>query len=152
LSWSRTSSRKSRPRTPEWRAIADTPQSRPSARASDNRGSRVARRAARPARPSACDRAETWPPNDRCLLSNDWKALQPEALRSPVTPSEYDVLRADHRHHVGQHVAFHHLLQRGEMRETGRAAFQAIGLVRAVRHQIDAELALGRFDRRVGLA
>ena len=45
-----------------------------------------------------------------------------------------------------------HLLERRQMREARRAALQPIRLVGAVGHQIDAELALRRFDRGVGLA
>ena len=38
------------------------------------------------------------------------------------------------------------------MREAGRADLEAVGLVRAVGHQVDAELPLGRLDRGVHLA
>ena len=38
------------------------------------------------------------------------------------------------------------------MREAGRAQLAAVGLVGAVRHEIDAELAFGRLDRRIDLA
>jgi hypothetical protein len=38
------------------------------------------------------------------------------------------------------------------MREAGRPQLAAIGLVGAVRHQIDAELALGRLDGGIDLA
>src|ERR1043165_8483891 len=49
-------------------------------------------------------------------------------------------------------MALHHLLQRREMRKAGRAALEAIRLVRAVRHEVDAELALRRFDGGIRLA
>ncbi len=39
-----------------------------------------------------------------------------------------------------------------QMRETRRADFAPMRLVGAVGNQIDAELALGRFDGRIGLA
>ena len=61
---------------------------------------------------------------------------------STVDLPEHDVLRADHRHDVGEHVAAHHLIERRQMRKARRAAFQPIGLVGAVGDQIDAELAL----------
>ena len=38
------------------------------------------------------------------------------------------------------------------MREAGRAKFDAVGFVRAVGGEINAELALGRFDRGINLA
>src|SRR5712692_4841152 len=71
---------------------------------------------------------------------------------SPVDFSEHDVLRADDRHRVGDHVAARHLVERGQVRETGRADLEAIRLVRAVGHQVDAELPLRRLDRGVHLA
>ena len=37
--------------------------------------------------------------------------------RSPVDLPEHDVLRADDRDHVGDHVAARHLVQRGEVHE-----------------------------------
>jgi hypothetical protein len=38
------------------------------------------------------------------------------------------------------------------MRKARRAALQAIRFVGAIRNQVDAEFALGRFDRGVGFA
>src|SRR5579875_154498 len=70
---------------------------------------------------------------------------------SPIDLPEDDILRADDRHHVCDHMAAHHLVERGEMRESGRARLQAIGLVRTVGDEIDAELALRRLDRGIGL-
>src|SRR5688572_6509268 len=64
---------------------------------------------------------------------------------------EHDVLRADDGDDVREHVPANHLVQRREMHEAGRAALQAIRLVRAVRHEIDAEFTLRCFDRRVGV-
>src|SRR5262245_23164192 len=71
---------------------------------------------------------------------------------SPIYFSEHDVLGADDRHGVGDHVAARHLVQRREVREAGRADLQAVRLVRPVGDQVDAELAFRRLDRGVALA
>src|SRR5229473_3755655 len=71
---------------------------------------------------------------------------------SPVDFSEHDVLRADDRHRVGDHVAARHLVERSEVGEAGRTNLQPLRLVRAFRDQVYAELALRRLDRGVHLA
>src|SRR5215210_3260361 len=43
---------------------------------------------------------------------------------SSIYLAEHDVLRADDRHRVGDHVAARHLVERGEVREAGRAQLQ----------------------------
>src|SRR4030095_1059701 len=65
---------------------------------------------------------------------------------------EDDVLRADDGDGVGEHVAARHLVERREVRESRGADLEAVGLVRAVGHEVDAELALRMLDRRVDLA
>src|SRR3990170_3747759 len=72
--------------------------------------------------------------------------------RSSIYLSKHDVLGAADGDRVGDHVAARHLVERREMREAGRADLQAVGLVGAVGDEVDAELALGRLDRGVGLA
>src|SRR5690349_13074096 len=74
----------------------------------------------------------------------------PEGLA--VDLAEHDVHRADDGDGVGQHVAAGHLVEGRQVRETGGADLQAVGLVGAVAGQVDAELALGVLDRRIGLA
>src|SRR6266508_4363845 len=69
-----------------------------------------------------------------------------------VDLAEHDVERTDVRRHVGELVAPGHHVERSEMRETRRADLAAVGLVGAIGHEIDAELALGRLDGGVGLA
>src|ERR1044072_5671715 len=69
-----------------------------------------------------------------------------------VDLSENNVLRADDGDRVGDHVAARHLVERREVREAGGADLEAIGLVRAVGHEVDAELALGMLHRGVDLA
>src|SRR5215470_16454482 len=93
-----------------------------------------ARRAA-----TACSRAACRPPRRCCA-------------RSPVDLPEHDVLRADPGHGVREHVPAYHLPERAEMREPGRAALDAVGLVGAIGDQVDAELTLWRLDRGVGIA
>src|SRR4051812_34068609 len=60
---------------------------------------------------------------------------------SSVDLSEHDILGADDRNRIGDHVAARHLVERGEVREPGRADLQAIRLVRVIGHEINAELA-----------
>src|SRR6185295_4088999 len=76
----------------------------------------------------------------------------PRGVASPVDLTEDDVLRPDDRNRVGEHVAARHLVERREVRESGGADLEAVGLVRAVGHEVDAELALGVLDRCVDLA
>src|SRR3954447_15209780 len=73
------------------------------------------------------------------------------ARRSSVDLSKDDVHRADHRDRVGDHVATRHLVEGREVREARRADLQAVRLVGAVAHDVDAELALRVLDRGVGL-
>src|SRR6266540_1150975 len=72
--------------------------------------------------------------------------------RSSVDLPEDDVLGADDRDDVGDHVAARHLVERPEVGESRGTEFQTIRLVRAVRDDVDAELTLGMLDRRVRLA
>src|SRR5579875_303336 len=72
--------------------------------------------------------------------------------RLAVDFSEHDVHGAKDRHHVGEHVPLAAEIHRREMGEARRSDMAAIGPIGAVGHQVDAELALGRLDDRVGLA
>src|SRR4051812_10676656 len=75
-----------------------------------------------------------------------------DSMFLPVDLAKDDVLGPYDGHHVGQHVAFGHLVQRRQVREARRAYLQPVGLVGAVGHRIDAELTLGMLHRGVGLA
>src|SRR5471032_10423 len=66
---------------------------------------------------------------------------------SPVDLAEDEVEGADDGDHVGDHVAARHLVQSLQMREAGAADLHAVGLVRAVGHDVNPELALGMLDR-----
>src|SRR5882762_9020855 len=72
--------------------------------------------------------------------------------QSPVDFAKHDVLGAYDRHDIGQHMPPGHLVQRGKMRKARRADLHAVGLVRAVGHDVDAELPLRVLDRGIGLA
>src|SRR5437667_2008547 len=67
-------------------------------------------------------------------------------------------LSRDHVHgpeggdHVGHHVPFQHLVQAGHGEEARRAAAHPVGAVTAVADHVEAELAVGAFDREVRLA
>src|SRR4030088_2137261 len=62
-----------------------------------------------------------------------------ETLASSVDFSKDNILSPDDRHRVGDHVAARHLVERGKVRKAGRADLEAVGLVRAVGDEIDAE-------------
>src|SRR3569623_1010849 len=95
-----------------------------------------------------------WPPNDRYACVSRLKADRPCVVLPPssVHFSKYDVLRANDRHHVGEHMAARHFVQRCNMGVTRRAYLHAEGFVGAVGNEIHAELALGMLHRRIGLA
>src|SRR5690606_32792714 len=71
---------------------------------------------------------------------------------STIDFAEDDVVGADHRHDVGEHVPLDELVHRRQVREARGAQVHAEGLVGAVAHQVAAELALGRLDRGIGFA
>src|SRR3569832_470597 len=107
-----------------------------------------------PCTPTVFARPGIWPPNDRYACVSRLKADRPCVVLPPssVDFSKYDVLRADDRHHVGEHMAATHFIQRCNMGVTGRAYLHAKRLVGAVGNEIHAELALGMLHRRIGLA
>src|SRR5438034_3838142 len=71
---------------------------------------------------------------------------------SPVDLPENDVLCADDRHDIGQHMALCHLVERRQMGKTRRADLHPVGLVRAVGHDVDAEFPLRVLDYGIGFA
>src|SRR5581483_7529679 len=71
---------------------------------------------------------------------------------SPIDLSEHDVERAQDGGDVGEQMALADEVHRLQMRETGRADLALVRLVGAVGDEIDAELALGRFDGGIDLA
>src|SRR5260370_6188455 len=62
--------------------------------------------------------------------------------RSSVYLPEDDVLRADDRDDVGDHVSARHLVERRKVGEARCAQLEAVGLVGAVPDMVGAELAL----------
>src|SRR5690606_14753897 len=76
----------------------------------------------------------------------------PTRSGSPVALPEHHVDRAEDGGRIGQHVALAHEIHRLEVAEGGRADLAAIGFVRPVRDEIDAEFALGAFGGDINLA
>src|ERR1039457_1684056 len=74
------------------------------------------------------------------------------AQRSSIDLPEHDVHRADDGDGVGDHVPARHLVERRKMNKARRPDLQAIRLVGAVAHDVDAKLAFGMLDRRIRLA
>src|SRR2546423_10191198 len=72
--------------------------------------------------------------------------------RSAIDLPEHDVERADDRRSIGQHRPAAQEIHRLQMGERRRPDLALVGPVGAVRHQVDAELALGRLDRGIDLA
>src|SRR6056297_1065728 len=66
------------------------------------------------------------------------------SARSTVDLAEDDVDGAQDRGHVRELVAHGQVIHRLKMREARRAELRAVGPVRAVGPEVDAELALGR--------
>src|ERR1700687_4209473 len=64
-------------------------------------------------------------------------------IASSIDLAEHDVERADDRRDVGQHVAAADHVHGLQMGETRRPDLALVGLVGAVGHEVDAELALG---------
>src|SRR6266513_2114346 len=71
---------------------------------------------------------------------------------SPVYLPEDDVLGADDRHDIGQHMPPGHLVQRGKVRKARCADLHAVGLVRAVGQDVDPEFPFRVLDCGIGLA
>src|SRR6266849_2799403 len=67
-----------------------------------------------------------------------------EKPASSVDLSKDNILSTNNRHGIRDHVAARHLVERSEVRKARRADLEAVGLVRAVRDEIDAELTFGR--------
>ena len=78
--------------------------------------------------------------------------MQYKLARSPIDLTKHNVARADEGNDVGDHVALRDGVEGGQVREARRADLAAVRPVGAVRHEVDAELALGSFDRSIGLA
>src|SRR3989440_11041835 len=72
--------------------------------------------------------------------------------RSAIDLPEHDVERADDRRDIGQHMPAAQEIHRLQMGKRRCPDLALVGPVGAVRHQVDAKLALGRLDRSVDLA
>src|SRR5881396_2103428 len=69
-------------------------------------------------------------------------ALCASAVNSSVQFSSDDVETSQHRHHVGEHVAFEHLGQNLKMNERWRAGAGAPGAPAAVGDDVEAQFAV----------
>src|ERR1017187_766089 len=76
---------------------------------------------------------------------------EPGECRSSIDLAEHDIDRADDRDEVRDEVANRHFRQRLQVDEARRPHVEAIWLVRPVRDEVEAELALRRLDRGVRL-
>jgi hypothetical protein len=80
--------------------------------------------------------------------------LAPNLIEAPsaIDLPEHDVERADDCRDIGQHMPAAQEIHRLQMGERRRPDLALVRPVAAVRHQVDAELALGRLDRGIDLA
>src|ERR1019366_9964331 len=71
---------------------------------------------------------------------------------SPVDLAEDDIDRTENRAHIGQHRFAAEKIHRGKMREARRPDLATIGLIGAIRDEIDTEFSLGSLDRAIDFA
>src|SRR5437879_11765619 len=64
------------------------------------------------------------------------------AMSLPIALAHDDIVRAEDRHDVGNHVASGHEIERTHMNEGRGANLQAVGLPSAVAHDVEPRLAL----------
>jgi len=72
-----------------------------------------------------------------------WSRDSLESISIICQSREHDIQGTDDCHHVGKHVATHHLVERRQVRESRRTDLDAVRLVGAVRDEINTELAFG---------
>src|SRR5207247_11285200 len=65
------------------------------------------------------------------------------AMSLPIALAHDDIVRAEDRHDVGNHVASGHEIERTHMNERKGANLQAVGLPSAVAHNEEPQVALG---------
>src|SRR5207245_10477914 len=65
------------------------------------------------------------------------------SMSLPIALAHDDIVRAEDRHDVGNHVASGHEIERTHMNEGRGANLQAVGLPSAVAHDVEPQLALG---------
>src|SRR5262249_9562818 len=75
-----------------------------------------------------------------------------DGARSAVHLTKYDIDGSENSGNIGQHVAAAQKIHRLQMRKTRRTDFAFVWLVGAVSDEVDAELALGRFNGGINLA
>src|SRR3546814_3538056 len=75
--------------------------------------------------------------------------LMKTGIGSTIDFAKHDVQRTKNRCNIGKHMPPRHHVHCLQMRKTRWPELAAIGLVGAVRYQIDAEFALGAFSRGI---
>src|SRR5437879_10082077 len=65
------------------------------------------------------------------------------AMPLPIALAHNDVVRAEDRHDVGDHVASGHIVEGAHMNEGRGANLQTVGLPSAVADDVEPQLALG---------
>src|SRR5207245_1279503 len=73
------------------------------------------------------------------------------AMSLPIALAHDDIVRAEDRHDVGNHVASGHEIERTHMNEGRGANLQAVGLPSAVAHDVEPQLALGGLGPAIDL-
>src|SRR5207247_8513442 len=73
------------------------------------------------------------------------------AMSLPIALAHDDIVRAEDRHDVGDHVASGHEIERTHMNEGRGANLQAVGLPSAVAHDVEPQLALGGLGPAINL-
>src|SRR5437879_12966841 len=65
------------------------------------------------------------------------------AMSLPIALAHDDIVRAEDRHDIGDHVASGHVSERAHMNEGRGANLQAVGLPSSVADDVEPQLALG---------
>src|SRR5687768_14144170 len=73
-------------------------------------------------------------------------------MTSSVYFAEHDILGTNNGYNIGNHMPARHFIQRRKVGKTGRADFQAVWHIGAVRNQINAEFAFRVLDCRISFA
>src|SRR6266851_4286130 len=89
---------------------------------------------------------DTWRPGPGCAQPSAWPAA------SAITIPQDEVEAAHDRDHVRNQDALHQLFERLEIAERRRPDLHAIGLVGAIRNQVEAQLATWALHERIDVA
>src|SRR5437016_13921921 len=73
------------------------------------------------------------------------------AMSLPIALAHDNVIRAEDRHDIGDHVASGHEIERAHMNKGGGANLQAVGFPSAVADDVEPQLALGGLGPAIDL-